>query len=98
VLHGGLQQYSPAAQVVLPQTTGPSCAASVPPQPVFVEKQLPFGQVQVATVWLEVGEQPQAPVMHESGKSAALVQHSPELICPPVEVHRVARADASELT
>jgi hypothetical protein len=68
------------------------------PQPIFGEKQLPVGQVHVATVWLLVGAQPQAPVKHESGKSPALVQHKVELICPPVEVHSAAKSCASELT
>ena len=100
VLVRALQQYSPAVQVLPPQTTLPSRPASnVPfPQPVLVEKQPSFGQEHLATVWLLVGEQPHAPVRHESGKSLALPQQSPLLICPPVVVHRDAKSDASRLT
>jgi len=66
--------------------------------PVVLEKHVPVGQVQTAMLWLLLGEQPQAPVRHPSGKSPMLAQHVLLLICPPLDVHNSANPWASGLT
>jgi hypothetical protein len=62
------------------------------PHPLVGKKQLLVGHVHTVTVWLEVGEQPQAPTKHEFGKSPWLLQHCCALTCPPVEMHSAARS------
>ena len=55
----------------------------------------PVEQVQVLTVWLLVGAQPQAPVAQLFGKSPVALQQSPLLTWPPVAVQSAAAEDAS---